>query len=111
MNTPKSSTFFGKKEHIGWTRNTPTASHMCGYGSNNCKSYGWSMVATNKIRRKYLSSQVQTHGISLTTELLSDNNSLNPICPSKILTMKIKVMMPALGEFGHSDICCHKQWR
>ena len=47
----------------------------------------------------------------LTTELLSDGNSLNPICPSNILTMKTKVVMSHPGEFGHADIYCHKQWR
>ena len=47
----------------------------------------------------------------LTTELLSDDNSLNPICPSNILTMKTKVVTPPPGEFGHSDIYCCKQWR
>ena len=47
----------------------------------------------------------------LTTELLSDGNSLNPICPSNILTMKSKVVMPPPGEFGRADIYCRKQWR
>ena len=47
----------------------------------------------------------------LTTELLSDGNSLNPICPSNILTMETKVVMPPPGEFGRTDIYCHKQWR
>ena len=35
----------------------------------------------------------------LMTELLSDGNSLNPVCPSNILTMKTKVVMPPPGEF------------
>ena len=35
----------------------------------------------------------------LTTELLSDNYSLNPICPSNLLTVKSKVVVPPPSEF------------
>ena len=47
----------------------------------------------------------------LTTELLSDGKSLNPICPSYILTMRSKIVMPPPSEFGRADIYCRKQWR
>ena len=47
--------------------------------------------------------------LPLMTELLSDSNSLNPICPSNIPTMKTKVVMPPPGEFGHADIYYRKQ--
>ena len=46
---------------------------------------------------------------ALTTELLSHGNSLNLTCPSNILTMKTKVVIPPPGEFRHIDIYCHKQ--
>ena len=35
----------------------------------------------------------------LTVELLNDGSSINPICPSNILSMKSKVVMPPPGEF------------
>ena len=38
----------------------------------------------------------------LTVELLSDGNSLNPISPSNLLTMKSKIVMPPPGEFGRA---------
>ena len=97
-----------------WTRNTPTASHMGGIWEQQIKS-----------ARNILSSLLKTHGTSLngealttlmtevkailnsqpqTTELLSDGNSLNLICPSNILTMKAKAVMPPHGEFGCADI-------
>ena len=47
----------------------------------------------------------------LTTELLSDGNSLNPKCLSNILTMKTKVVMAPPGEFGRANINYCKQWR
>ena len=82
--------------------------------------------------RNILSSLLKTHGRSLndealstlmaeveavmnsrplTVELLSDGNSLNPISPSNLLTMKSKVVMPPPGEFGRADIYCRKRWR
>ena len=85
-----------------------------------------------KSERNILSSLLKTHGPSLNgealttlmteveavlnsqplmTERLSDSNSLNPISLSNILTMKTKVVMPPLGEFGLANIYCHKQRR
>ena len=99
----------------------PTASHMGGVWEPQTRS-----------ARNILSSLLKTHGRSLndealstlmaeveavmnsrplTVELLSDGNSLNPISPSNLLTMKSKVVMPPPGEFGRADIYCHKRWR
>ena len=39
----------------------------------------------------------------LPTELLSDNNNLNPICPSNLLTVKSKVVMSPPSELLHAD--------
>ena len=104
-----------------WTRNTPTVSDMGEVCERQIKS-----------PRNILSSLLKTHGKSLngealttlmteveaalnsrplTIELLSDGNSLNPICPSNTLTMKTKVVMSPPGEFGRADIYCRKQWR
>ena len=104
-----------------WIKNTPTASHMGGVWERQIRS-----------ARNILSSLLKTHGRSLndealstlmaeveavmnsrplTVELLSDGNSLNPISPSNLLTMKSKVVMPPPGEFGRADIYCRKHWR
>ena len=47
----------------------------------------------------------------LTVELLNDGSSINPICPSNILSMKSKVVMPPPGEFVRADIYCRKRLR
>ena len=81
-----------------WIKNTPTASHMGGVWERQIRS-----------ARNILSSLLKTHGRSLndealstlmaeveavmnsrplTVKLLSDGNSLNPISPPKLLTMK-----------------------
>ena len=46
----------------------------------------------------------------LAVELLNDGSSINPICPSNILSMKSNVVMPPPGEFVQADIYCHKRW-
>ena len=82
--------------------------------------------------RKILESLLKTHGASLsdeslktllveveaiknsrplTTNLLSDANSLIPLSPINLLTMKSKVVMPPLGVFSTPDIYSHKHWR
>ena len=104
-----------------WIKNTPTASHMGGVWERQIRS-----------ARNILSSLLKTHGRSLndealstlmaeveavmnsrplTVELLSDGNSLNPISPSNLLTMKSKIVMPPPGEFGRADIYYRKRWR
>ena len=104
-----------------WIKNTPTASHMGGVWERQIRS-----------ARNILSSLLKTHGRSLndealstlmaeveavmnsrplTVELLSDGNSLNPISPSNLLTMKSKVVMPPPGGFGRADIYCREHWR
>ena len=75
--------------------------------------------------RKILESLLKTHGASLsdeslqtllveveaiknsrplTTNLLSDANSLIPMSPINLLTMKSKVVMPPPGVFSTPDI-------
>ena len=99
----------------------------------NCKSCGQGIWQQQiKSARNILSSLLKTHRTSLngealttlmteveavlnsqllTTELLNDGKSLNPICPSYILIMKSKVVMPPPGEFGRANMYCRKQWR
>ena len=47
----------------------------------------------------------------LTTDLLSDVNSMMPLSPINLLTLKSRVVMPPPGDFTAPDIYCHKHWR
>ena len=92
-----------------WTRNTPTASHMGGVWEQQIKSARNTLSSLLKTHRTSLNGQALTTLMTEVeavlnsgppmTELLSDGNSLNPVCPSNILTMKTKVVMPPPGEF------------
>ena len=51
------------------------------------------------------------HSHPLTTDLLSGVNSLIPLCPINLLTMKSKVGLPPSGVFLTADIYSCKPWR
>ena len=95
---------------VRWIRNPPAASHMGGVSERQIRS-----------ARAILSSLLSTHGKSLdeeslltlvaetdrilnsrslTVDTISDPTSDLPLAPSKILTMKSKVVMPPPGDFS-----------
>ena len=108
-------------DYINCHRNPPASSHMRG-------------VWERKIRltRTILMSLLHTHGRSLndeslrtllaeteaivnsrplTVDTLGDVQSEQPICPSNILTMKSKVVLPPPGHFVKADEYSRKRWR
>ena len=79
--------------------------------------------------RMVLNSLLKTHGVSLideslqtllveveaivnsrplTTETINDVTSLIPLNPIKLLTMKLKIVMPPPGVFASPDKYCRK---
>ena len=113
-------TYFLQDWLVG-TRNIPTPSHMGGVWERQIKSARKILSSLLKIHETSLNGDALTtlmteveavlNSRPLTTELLSDANSLNPISPSNIVTRKTTVVIPPPGEFGCADIYCHKQWR
>ena len=47
----------------------------------------------------------------LTVDTFGDVQSEQPICPSNILTMKSKVVLPPPGHFVKTDEYIRKRWR
>ena len=47
----------------------------------------------------------------LTVETVSDSNSLFPILPSNILTMKTSVVIPPPSTFQRADLYSRKTWK
>ena len=103
-----------------WTRKTPTTSHMGGVWEQQIKSARNILTSLPKTYRTSLNGEAVTASMTeveavlnsrpLTTELLNDGNSLHPIYPSNILTMKSRIVMPPPGEFVRAKIYCRKQW-
>ena len=108
-------------EWMLWKLNPPSASNMGGVWERQIRS-----------ARTILTSLLKTHGTSLndellctlliegevivnsrplTTDLLSDVNSMMLLSPINLLTLKSRVVMLPPGVFTASDIYCHKHWR
>lgn len=51
------------------------------------------------------------NGRPLTTDSLEDPESLLPLTPNQLLTMKSQVVIPPPGEFPQEDLLLHKRWR
>ena len=94
--------------------------------------YGWSMGETNKKCKNYfdlfienpwqqpndeslrtllIDVEVIVNSRPFTTDLLSDVNSMIPLSPINLLTLKSRVLMPPIGGFTAPDIYCGKHWR
>ena len=108
-------------DYINWHRNTPASIHMGGVSERQIRS-----------ARTILMSLLHTHGRSLndeslrtllaeteaivnsrplTVDTLGDVQSKQPICPSNILTMKSKVVLPPPGHFVKADEYSRKRLR
>ena len=108
-------------EWMLWKLNPPSASNMGGVWERQIRS-----------ARTILTSLLKTHGTSLNdkslhallieveaivnsrplkTDLLSDDNSMVPLSPINLLTLKSGVVMPPPGVFTAPDIYCCKHWR
>ena len=102
-------------------RNPPVSSHMGGVWERQTHSV-----------RQILSSLMRTRGLSLSGEAfrsfmvqvaavlnsrpLTANNLSNPddpppLCPSQLITLKSKVILPPPGQLLPEDICLQRQWR
>ena len=86
-------------EGMSLKRNPPTASNMVG-------------VWERQIRfdRKILESLLKAHRANLRDEFLQ-TQSLIPLSPINLLTMRSKIMMPPPGVFLAPDIYSCKHWR
>ena len=104
-----------------WLRNAPAASHMGGVWERQIR-----------LARSILASLLKNHGTCLkdeslhtlmteveaivnsrplTVETISDPQSLTPLSPSNLLTMKSRVIMPPPGSFIRPDLYNRRQWR
>ena len=106
---------------LKWKFNTPVASHMGGVWERQIRS-----------ARSILASLLNTHGSSLndesfrtllteveavinsrplTVDNLSDSQSLVPLTPNHLLTMKSKIIMAPPGDFEKADLYSRRRWR
>ena len=104
-----------------WKRNPPLASNMRGVWERQIrralsilnsllKTYGSNLTEESL---KILVAEVEAivNSRLLTTKMMNDVTSLAPLSRIKLLTMKLKGVMPPPGNFTTPDRYSSKQWR
>ena len=78
--------------------------------ASHLKTHGTSLN-DESLRTLLVEVEAIVNSRPLTTELLNDVNSLIPLSPMNLLTMKSKVVMPPPGVFTAPDVYSQKYWR
>ena len=74
------------------------------------QTYGRSLI-DESLRTLLAETEAIVNSRPLTVDTLGDVQREQPICPSNILTMKSKVVLPAPGHFVKTDEYIRKRWR
>ena len=108
-------------DYINWHRNPHASSHMGGVWERQIRSactIPMSLLHTHRrslndesLRTLLAETEAIVNSRPLTVDTLGDVQSEQPICPSNILTMKSKVVLPPPGHFVKADKYSRKRWR
>ena len=100
-------------DYIIWHRNPPASSHMAGVWEKQIRSARIILLFILNTHGRSLNDEplrtllVETEAIlnsrPLTVDTLGDIQSEQPLCPSNILIMKSKVVLPPPGQFVKAD--------
>ncbi|KAK3727737.1 hypothetical protein QZH41_005196 [Actinostola sp. cb2023] len=101
--------------------NVPAASHMGGVWERQIRTVRSVLSALLEKNGKQLNDEALTtfmceaeavvNSRPLTTDNLNSADSLEPLTPNHLLTMKTKVLLPPPGVFQAADQYSRKQWR
>ena len=107
-------------EWVDWDFNPALASHMGGVWERQIRTVRSVLSSILKehcnrlndesLRTLLVEVEAIVNSRPLTVDSLSDE-SINPLRPSDLLTMKTKVVLPPPGVFQRADIYCRKRWR
>jgi hypothetical protein len=108
------------KYNCNFTFNTPTASHMGGIWEslirpvrsilNNLVQNSGVRLTSEELRTLFYETMAIINSRPLTVQNLNDVNSLEPLTPNHLLTMKSEVVLPP-GNFCSADMYCRKRWK
>ena len=101
--------------------NTPSSSHMGGVWERQIRTIRSVLMSILEESAKQLdSSSLRTflyevmavvNSRLLTTDILNDSSSPEPLTPNHILTMKSTIISPPPGKFVREDLYLRKRWR
>jgi hypothetical protein len=108
------------KYNCNFKFNTPTASHMGGLWEsqirpvrsilNNLVQKSGVRLTSDELRTLFYETMAIINSRPLTVQSLNDVNSLQPLTPNHLLTMKSEVVLPP-GEFNSADLYSKKRWK
>ena len=108
-------------EWIMWKFNPPTASNMGGAWERQIRTARSILSSLLMHHGERLNDEslrtllVEVEGIinsrPLTVDNIGDVNSILPLSPMQLLSLKTKIVMPPPGVFQKEDMYCRKQWR
>ncbi|KAK6186381.1 hypothetical protein SNE40_008426 [Patella caerulea] len=101
--------------------NVPSASHMGGIWERQIRTVrsilsslmdqSGTQLDDESLRTFMCEAAAVVNSRPLTTDTLNDINSLEPLTPNNLLTMKSKILLPPPGNFQQPDVYSRKRWR
>ena len=101
--------------------NVPAASHMGGAWERQIRSVrnvlscllqdNGKQLDDESLRTLMCDAEAVVNSHPLTVNQLADPDSLSPLTPNHLLTMKSKVVLASPGSFQPADVYCRKRWR
>ena len=101
--------------------NVPAASHMGGVWERQIRSArnvlssllqkNGKQLDAESLRTLMCEAKAIVNSRPLTVSQLADPDSLSPLTPNHLLTMKTKVILAPPGTFQPADVYCRKRWR
>ena len=122
MDKEKISAFLLKHscDWIEWEKNPPSSSHMGGVWERQIrlvKNVLSSLLHSHaarlddeSLRTLFTEVEAIVNSRPLAVDTLTDE-TIEPITPNHLLTMKSKVVFPPPGNFQKADVYCRKRWR
>ena len=106
---------------ISFKMNVPAASHMGGVWERQIRSAqtvlssllqkNGKQLDAESLRTLMCEAEAIVNSRPLTVSQLADPDSLSPLTPNHLLTMKTKVILAPPGTFQPADVYCRKRWR
>ncbi len=120
IDTDKLTTFLTEKQ-CDFVLNTPHASHSGGVWERQIRTVRNVLNATlaltpgrltdSSLRTFLYEAAAIVNSRPLTTDSLNDPNSLEPLTPNHLVTMKTSTPLPPPGQFVKEDLYARKRWR
>lgn len=109
------------RDWFAWTMNVPHASHMGGVWERQIKTvrsvltgllenHG-NQLDEESLRTLMIEAEAIVNSRPLTTDDLTDPDSLDVLTPNHLLTMKSSVILVPSGNFQTADVYSKKHWR